>query len=372
MKILHIITGLGQGGAEGALFRLVKATPETDHMVISLSGEGYWGPRLRTLGVQVVTCKGFRRLYRVYHLIRAEKPDVMQTWMYHADFLGGLASRILGIPVIWGIRNSTLDRVKSSLSTRVIVKICAFLSDYIPEAIVCCSHNAAIIHGRIGYQTKKFEIISNGYDLNDFHPDTNARRYIRKLWDLEDEEFVIGTVARWDPQKDHPTLLRGLRAVCNMGIPFMCVLVGTGMTDQNAELVSLISSLGLSRHILLVGPRSDISEIMNSLDLHVLSSAYGEAFPNVLAEAMACATPCVTTDVGDAAMIVDDLGWIVPVGAPEQLALAIGNAYGKFRDSGEYEELRLNCHRSIAARFSIDDMANHYKRIWEFYMRESW
>ena len=124
MKVLHVITGLNDGGAEAVLHRLIKHDPHDEHLVVSLTGEGKYGPVLRQSGVPVtalemprgrVTWQGLSGLWRV---LRAQRPDVVQTWMYHADLLGGVCARVQGLPVVWGIRNTTLVPGESRRSTR--------------------------------------------------------------------------------------------------------------------------------------------------------------------------------------------------------------------------------------------------------------
>src|SRR5690606_10078664 len=136
---------------------------------------------------------------------------------------------------------------------------------------------------------------------------------------------IIGFVARYDPLKDHDNLLQALSLLQVTDLRPTCLLVGTGLEQGNAALADRIVHFRLLDQIRLLGRRSDVPRVMNALDLHVMSSV-SEAFPNVLAEAMACGTPCVSTDVGDAAAIVGESGWIVPPHDPKALAYAITSA----------------------------------------------
>jgi len=106
--------------------------------------------------------------------------------------------------------------------------------------------------------------------------------------------------------------------------------------------------------------------VMNALDVHVLSSAYGEAFPNVLAEAMACGTPSVTTDVGDAALIVGDTGWVVPPRSEQLLAKAMEHALQQWaEDCGQWRQRQQAARERIVHSFSLDTMAQRYRQVWE-------
>lgn len=372
MKIVHVITGLEGGGAEAVLFRLCRADTADEHAVISLVDDGTYGQPLRDAGVAVhclrmprgrVTFAGSRRLWR---LLRASQADVVQTWMYHADLLGGVFARLAGLRrVFWGIRNSNLERGTSRFSTIAIARLCAALSRFVPHRIVCCAQRAAAIHVELGYDRSRIIVIPNGYDLGQFRPDPAARARLRREWQVGEATTLLGMVGRFDPQKDHENLLQALEMVQRRGIDFRCVLVGDGMTPDNPALAGWIDARGLGGRVLALGRRSDVPVVMSALDLLVLSSRYGEAFPNVLAEAMACGTPCVTTDVGDSAEIVGGTGWVVRPGSAEDLAVAIGEAIASISQEDEWRRRQVACRARVEARYGIEAMVAAYRDAWQ-------
>jgi glycosyltransferase involved in cell wall biosynthesis len=370
MKILHVITTLAQGGAEAVLFRLIVAsTPALEHVVISLRGDAYYAPKLRAAGIEVHTLNMPRgrltlsALLKLRRLIIDARPDVVQTWMYHADLVGGLIARWAGVPVVWGVRNSNLDADTSSVSARIVARVCGLISSWLPEAIICCSEKAARIHQVIGYRAQKFVIIPNGVDLTRFASDAAMRMRTRMAWGIQPDQILLGMVARWDPQKDHGTLLRALAHLASRGVMFRFVLVGTDMSQANVELCGNIDRQGLADRMILAGPHEDIPAVMNAIDLHVLSSAYGEAFPSVVAEAMACGTPSVVTDVGDSAQIVGTTGWVVPPKNAEALAQGIQGALITLDASGR-EVLGQVARTRIEERFGLKKMVDAYVALW--------
>ncbi|MBS0425561.1 MAG: glycosyltransferase [Proteobacteria bacterium] len=375
MKILHVISGLTQGGAETVLYRLIKAShTEMDHVVVSLTNIAYYGPRLRTLGVEVKTLEmssgrfTLFDLLKLYRIIRAISPDVVQTWMYHADLLGGIAARLAGVRVVcWGIRSSNLDAKKSSFSSRIVARICAIISNYVPNSIICCSEQAAQWHQSIGYQKSKFTIIPNGYDIAQFSPSKEKAASLRAEWHINPNELLLGMVARWDPQKDHANFLSAVALIISRQPQLRCVLVGHNIDQYNTELKTLIESYQLQDRVLLAGSHDDIPAVMNALDLHVSSSAYGEAFPNVVAEAMACGTPCVVTKVGDAPLIVGETGCVVIPNNPSALAQAIEQMLLAI-ESPQGGEMMQACRNRIVEHFNINRMVTLYRNIWSKYV----
>jgi glycosyltransferase involved in cell wall biosynthesis len=336
--------------------------------VISLADEGAYGESLRALGVSVHCCRmrsasgllpGFVRLLR---FLRHSRADVVQTWMYHADLLGGLAARLLGFRVLlWGIRNFRFTAGRASWSARFASRVAALLSRRVPLAIVSCSAQSAIEHRRRGYAGDKIIVIPNGCDCERLHIDRPSGEALRREWGVAPGELLIGMVARWDPLKDHDTLFVALRQLARHR-RVRCALIGPGMDGSNRPLGELLDRYALRSQVLLAGCREDIAAVMNALDLHVLSSS-SEAFPNVVAEAMACGTPCVVTDVGDAAAIVGETGWSVPPREPQALSAAIESALSRLA-GGEAESLRAACRRRIVDNFSREKMAQAYENVW--------
>lgn len=370
MKIAHVITGLNEGGAEAVLFRLCSHDTDHQHAVISLSDDGKYGPLLRGKGITVHTLNmrasrpSLVAFFKLCQLLQNLHPDIVQTWMYHADLLGGLAARLVGIKsVVWGIRHTTLEPGKSKRFTIWIAKLLAKLSWWIPARIVVCAQLAMDVHEALGYTRKKMRFIPNGYDLSDFRPQSDAGEALRADLGVQVDTPLIGTVGRFDPQKDHASLLQALSILRERDTVFRCVLVGTGLDENNEKLVSLIERLKLQNTVILLGRRNDIPAVMSALDVHVLPSAYGEAFPNVVAEAMACETPCVVTDVGDAAYIVGKTGWVVPSCNAEALADAIEHGLEAWKQP-EWEERCKASREQIELNFSIEKMITNYKLIW--------
>lgn len=370
LKVVHIISGLGQGGAETVLFRLATAPAQAvEHQVISLTDEGVFGPRLRAAGVKVTaigmpngrpSLSGLRQLYR---LLKQAQPDVVQTWMYHADLLGGVVARLAGIrSVSWGIRNSGANLAQGSRASRISAWLCARLSSWVPARIIACARNAAQRHQAWGYRADIMQVIPNGYDLSRWQPDEQARERVRTEWGVTPQTVVIGSVARWNPLKDHANFLAAF-ALCVPQRPgLMAVLVGDGMTAENAALTALITQHGLSEHVRLLGRRDDVPALMNGLDVHVLSSQ-AEGFPNVVAEAMATGVASVVTDVGDAADIVGEDGWVAPPRDAAALAAAMLKAVDALGSEAAHEQLQRARER-IAQTYGLSRMVQAYDEAW--------
>ena len=370
MQVLHIITDFDDGGAQAVLYRFITADSKNTHQVISLMNTGWYGDRLLALGVRVhsldlpksrLTIAGVTKLYQ---LIRQIDPDTIQTWMYHSDLIGSIVARLAGKKVIvWGIHNTNLDPAKTALSTRLIVRACAVLSG-VPRKIISCSQEGVKVHTALGYQPQKMVTIPNGYDVSEFSPKPECRSELRRQWQIADDTTLLGMVARWNPQKDHANLIAALAHLkTQTQTPWHCVLVGSNLDADNQVLTELLALHGISDRVTLLGIRNDIPAVMNALDVHVLSSAYGEAFPNVVAEAMACETPCIVTAVGDSALIVGDTGWVVPPSNPIELATAMSLAINELALSA-WTQRQANCRQRIESNFSLQIMVAKYNEVW--------
>lgn len=367
MKILHIITGLNRGGAENALYRLLKADADPSRFhVISLLDDGVYGSKFRQLGVRVTTLgmrsplESPKALASLIQILRETRPQVVQTWMYHADLLGGIASKLVGVPVCWGVRQSDLTSKFAKRSTRATARLCAWLSASIPQAIVVCAVLAEVKHREFGY-ADKFTLIPNGVDTDQLRPDSANGKLIRNELGLQPDAKVIGHISRADSIKDHRTLFRMFARVADKDADAILVLAGPGLTFSERYLTDIGIPTDLRGRILALGPRNDVSKILNAMDVFILSSA-AEGFPNVVVEAMACGVPCVVTDVGDAAMIVGDTGWVRPVGDADGLADDILAALTEA--SALHRERAKRARERIVAHYSVERMASAYDQLW--------
>lgn len=327
MKVAHVITSVDAGGAETALYKLLAAQRGSgrDACVISFRGMGPIGDRIQALGIPV-TALGMRPgrpsawgLARLVRILRGEHPDLVQTWLYHADLLGGVVARTLGIPVVWGVRHGDLGH-RDKAHTRWTRRLCASLSRSVPSKIVCNSEASIRIHVGAGYAPEKFVHIPNGFDLSRFRPDPDARAALRRQLGIAAETPVAGLVARHHPHKDHATFFAAAASIRARSEATRFVLCGEGLHWQNGEITRLIDE-SLRPAVHLLGRRDDVERIYPALDVACLSSAT-ESFPNVLGEAMACGVPCVSTDCGDVRELISDTGRVVPTRDPEALAAA--------------------------------------------------
>ena len=328
MRITHIITSLGDGGAENTLYKICKYDTLNEHIVISLKNSGKYFSLLNKLGVRVYCLNlKFYSIHKFFYLLillNYLKPDIVQTWLVHADMIGGIAAKLAGIKrIIWNIRYSNFKTGKVKNLTIILLKFLPILSFWIPQLIIIVSKNSKKIYKEKGYDFKKLKFIPNGYDLSILKPDKVQKKNFYKKIKVKKNIPIIGNVARYDPKKDHSNLIRALSIIRSKKISFVCYLFGSDVNRKNIKLVSEIESLHLSKYIKLSNQNNNISEVMNGLDIHIQSSSYGEGFPNVVAEAMACGTPSIVTNVGDASFIVGKTGWIVPPNNPKKLARAI-------------------------------------------------
>lgn len=373
MKVLHIITGLNDGGAEGVLYRLCSNDSQAKHIVISMMNEGKYGALLTAKGIEVHCLSlpagkiSLSSAWLLFGLIRRIRPDVVQTWMYHADLFGGLIAKLAGIKrIFWNVRHTNFHKGKTKRSTLWVVAACRYLSAWVPICIIYCANEARIVHESLGYKSAISNVISNGFDLTMLSPNPSSGMAIRSEVKIPQKSTLLGLVARFNPQKDHDNLISALSLVKTSGYEFSLVLVGDGIDVKNYALLKMIEISNLSANVHLLGQRSEISLVMNALDLNILSSSHGEAFPNVLAEAMACGTPCITTDVGDAAFIVGQTGWVVAPQDPQALADSIILAIDeRLYKTTIWAERKVACRDRVEKRFSIKQMLIAYHRIWE-------
>lgn len=370
IRIAHIITGLSTGGAEMALYRLLsKCSSRSKVSVISLTTIGEVGSGIQGLGVPVVSLgmqSGIPNpllIFRLAAILRKENPDIVHTWMYHADLMGGVAARLAGVPAVaWSIRNTNLSPDKTKWMTRSVVKVCAILSRHLPDKIISCSATARDVHVSLGYDETRFAIIPNGFDLSSFRPDSSARESVRSELGIPEGASVIGFVGRLDPLKNHQGFFEAAGLLNKIRPDTFFVLAGKGVESTNPMVDKWIRNAGLENVVRLLGMRSDIPRLTAAFDVATISS-WGEAFPNVIGEAMACGVPCAVTDVGDAAYIVGDTGLVVPPGDMRALASAWNELLSK--SPRERAEFGVAARKRVAELFELNKVVASYESFYE-------
>ena len=329
VRVAHLVTGLSTGGSEVVLSRLLAGIDrERFHStVISLSGLGTQGPRLREQGIEVHALGMTPRfpnplpLWRLVRRLRQARPHILQTWLYHSDLLGLLAAPFVGRPKLaWNIRCAEMDGRYERGVRGAMVRALAKMSGR-PDVVVVNSQAGMAFHESLGYHPRRWALIPNGIDAAKFRPDAAARVSVRDELGLAGDAIIIGLVARFDPVKDHETFLEAAARLLANGNDADFVLIGAGIDEANTGLSDMIRAHGVGGRVHLLGERQDIAGLTASFDVATCSSI-SEGFPNVVCEAMACAVPCVATDVGDVRTVLGGAGLTVAPRDPDGLAAA--------------------------------------------------
>jgi glycosyltransferase involved in cell wall biosynthesis len=372
---MHTITGLSTGGAEMMLYKLLRSMDRErfSPVVVSLVDIGAIGARIDALGVPVhalgmspgsVSPRALRALVR---LIASCRPAIVQGWMYHSNLAASLATPLarVGAPVLWNIRASLDGFEREKRTTAAVIRLGALVSPA-TAGIVYNSHSSARQHEAIGYRASRTEVIPNGFDCGEFRPDPAGRSELRAAERIDADAILVGCIGRDHPVKDHGTFLAAAAIAHRADARLRFLLAGAGMDTANAVLGRTIRDHGLAGHVHLLGERGDMPRVTAALDIACSSSAWGEGFPNVLGEALACGVPCVATDVGDSARIVGDCGSVVPVRSPEALARGILSLARL--EPAQRQALGARGRGRVSQDYSLEAVARRYEHYYQHFL----
>ncbi|WP_461159679.1 glycosyltransferase [Sphingobium sp. TomMM35A] len=372
MKVLHAITALSVGGAETMLAKLVEYERmhgfAVQSSVASLMPLGARADRIRASGTPLYDC-GLRgaftllpSLFRLRAVIRQVQPDLIMAWMYHAHIAATLASGLMPrkIPLIWNVRHSIDDIRQEKPALRAVVRTAALLSR-LPHSIIYNSHAAAGQHQRLGFHARHAMVIPNGFDPDLFRPREGAREQLAAKLGIDPGSLIIGMAARNHPMKDAANLAEAVLIARQSGVDAHLILTGEGMDRPTGRLAELLKALPADR-VTLRGHDGSLAELLQGLDLLVLPSAWGEGFPNILGEAMACGIACIATDVGDSGGVLGGTGIIVP--PRDAAALADGIVTLDRMEPDGRRQLGAAARDRVEQRFSMSRIAGMYSDLY--------
>lgn len=369
-RILHVITGLGLGGAETMLFKLLKASDRnaTEHAVLTLTSVDLLAEEIRKLGVSVRSLgitggvSGIRALWRARAVVREFKPQLVMTWLHHADLFGTALKGLLpSMRLAWNLRCSKLAPNELSANNIRIVRLLAKLS-FVPDVVVANARAGKTEHIAVGYSPRRWRVLPNGFDTQAFAPDAAARARVRASLGLSAQHFVIGMVGRYHAMKGFGLFVEAAGKLARENDQIRFVLVGKDVDAGNEELRSLLVATGVEDRVLLLGQRSDVAPVMNALDV-LANTSTSEGFPNVIGEAMACGVPCVATDVGDSADIIGDAGIVTPSGDVAALVAAWRRL--SMMPGDEFAVLKAKARQRVIEEYEIGVVARRYQELFD-------
>lgn len=332
-KILHAISGLGTGGAERMLVKFVLSTRDIfEHQIVTLNGLDTQGEVLLDHGIMVYTIDinpsdlpfSFWRLVDIRKKLKIWAPDIMQGWMYHGNILAWLL-RYNKKPLFFNIRHSLHDIRHEKLHTRLAIHLNARLS-HKTRYVIFNSKVSIAQHDQIGFDQHKPKLIPNGFDTALFCRDPKIRDKVRNEFSIPTDSILFGHIGRNHPMKGHLTLLKSVHQIIDK-IPNAHFLIVGNNVDDDPHLNSFLNVHQLNEYFTLSDERKDVDRILKSLDYCILPSLWGEAFPNIVGEAMSSQVPCIVTNVGDAGLLVGESGFVVNPGDTNALSDAILKAY---------------------------------------------
>jgi glycosyltransferase involved in cell wall biosynthesis len=360
LKILHIITSLEHGGAQLLASKVIIDSNELyQNSVFVLFDKGPYKEKIIKEGIEVIipkTSNVFLILLSLFKWYSSNRPNIVQTWMYHSDFIGLILSLIYkNHKLIWSLHHA--DPSENKFLTKVIISICKIFSKRVPSKIIACSQLAKENHIKYGYSQKNITVINNGINFETFFNLSKTKEDYK----FQNNKICIGHIARWHPIKGHKYFIEMASNLYKKNKNFSFTLVGTDIDWSNKELVQLIEDFDLTDAVQLLGEQDDINKVLNTLDIYV-SSSINESFSLTLVEAIACRVLSISTDTGVARQALSDELCIVEVANSEKLTSTV-----KTLVSMPYEStLKIvdDSYRKINIKFDEKTM---FKKYYDMY-----
>ena len=381
MKIVHIINSLKKGGAEGNLYRLSqfqkkKFKKKIDIIIVTLIDHGFYETQLKKNGIKVYSL-GFdkklnilkitKKIFKLRNFIINENPDIIQSWMYHSNFISLFLPRIFYEKILWNIRHSELNFKISKKKTILISIICGLFSKFVPKKIIYCSEKSIEFHEKNFFYAKhKTILIDNGFDEKNYFESNHISSNFRNKNKINKSHIILGFAGRYAKQKNINGLLIAFSRFSKRFKNVHLCMVGKNINSKNDELNSIVLNLNIKDSVHFLNEQKNLLEFYNGIDLLVLPS-FSESFPNVIAESMLCATPVLSSNAGCAKKIIGASGFIMRNNDHQSILNGLIKSIKIFRyNKNKWNILKKNSQQQIKKNFSIAKMSNKYLRAWIF------
>lgn len=370
INIVHLITTLERGGAQRILYEVIKKNKSLNfkHIVISLTEEKGFSKEIKNNVDKIYFLNGKNifnfpiLVFRAFLIIRNLKPDLIQSWLYHSDFIASILSLFLKrIPIIWTIHHASYSLKYESFHSKLIVYLLAKLSNHIPSQIIYCSQLSYEVHKKLGYKENKSKVILNGIDMLQFSPDKKLGITFKQIQGINEDQFVIGFVGRYDPNKGVDCFLKTIKEIKNKinNQKIIFLMCGYEMDKSNMELISKIKKMNLIQDIILLGEKSDMKSIYNSIDLLICTSLT-ESFGLVIVEALACGKTVIGSDIPALKKIIKIENLI----EPNNYVLFAERSLNIIQNKNNQKSLSKTNRDSVLRKYNIDNTINNYYKIY--------
>jgi len=381
MKIIHIVNSLKKGGAEGNLYRLCKFHKKKyknniDITIITLIDCGFYEAELNKLGINIFSLKinnqnkffdFIKKILKLRKFIRNQNPDIIQSWMYHSNFITLFIQKIFYNRLFWNIRHSELNTKISKKKTILLSLICGIFSKFIPKKIIYCSEKSIDFHEKSHFYCKsKNTLIYNGCSDKIYFALKYLRSNFRKKNKIKKSDIIIGYAGRYARQKNINSMISAFSQITKKYNNIYLYMVGRDISIQNKELNKLINNLKINNKIFFLNEQKNLLEFYNGIDFLMLVS-HSESFPNVIAESMLCSTPVLSSNAGCSKKIINSYGFVMNNNDSQSILKNLKKIINLFLyKKKEWQFLKKNSRLQIKNNFSIENMANKYLKTWTF------
>ena len=379
MRIIHIINSLKKGGAEGNLHRLCKFhknkyKSKVNITIVTLIDNGFYEKELKKLGINIFSLKMsqqirildfIKKILKLRKFLKRQNPDVIQSWMYHSNFITLFIPKIFYFKTFWNVRHSELNTKISKKMTIFLSIFCGIFSRIVPKKIIYCSERSINFHENAHfYSRNKTIMINNGFSDKTYYPSNYLRKNFRKKNKIKKSDIILGYAGRYSNQKNIPAMLIAFSEIIKLYKNINLYMVGSGINISNQKLVKIINDLKIQDKVFLLNQKKNLTEFYNGIDLLLLTS-HSESFPNVVAESMLCATPVLSSDAGCSKKIIKNYGFVILKNDYLSIKRGLEKSINIFQNKKkDWKLIKKNSRLQIQNNYSIEKMAKTYLEKW--------